>query len=173
MAPDDALAGNRLRTLASIALLACSGCATHYEAGGAAPTARVIFSSDAPRTDGVMVQAFADRNCGRSPDGTRVVYFYRDLFDDRAGTARSVVAGREFVFTFRSRSDTGTVATVCRLTRAFVPQPSGTYRVHFVPAPDRCDVDVTELAPGTPDHGPGTRVDVAIVEPVCFNDLNG
>lgn len=112
-------------------------------------------------------------DCGKSPTGTRVVYFYRDLFDKRTGTAKAVPAGRDFVFTFGSRSDTGTVATFCRLTRSFVPQASQTYRAHFVSSPGSCDVEVTQLLSGTTDREHSAPMNVSIVQPVCFNNING
>lgn len=117
--------------------------------------------------------AFVDRNCGKSPTGTRVAYFYTDLFDQRSGTAKSVLAGRDFVFTFRSRSDTGTVATFCRLTRSLVPQATQTYRAHFASSPDSCDVEVTQLVSGSAEGERGAPMDISIVEPACFNDFNG
>jgi hypothetical protein len=120
-----------------------------------------------------MVQAFADRNCGKNPAGTRVAYFYKDLFDERTGTTKFVSAGRDFVFTFRSRSDTGTVATFCRLTRSFVPKASQTYRAHFTSSSDRCDVEVTQLVSGSVGREQAAPLTVSIVEPVCFNDING
>lgn len=159
--------------LAGLVLLGCAGCANQYMAAKDVPTATIIFSSGAPRTDGVMVQAFGDRNCGKSTTGTRVAYFYRELFDDRAGAAKTVTAGRDFVFTFRSRSDTGTVATFCNLTRSFVPEPSATYRAHFVSSPDRCDVQVTRVTSTDPAGTAGAPVDVSIVDPICLNDFNG
>ena len=162
-----------MRIFAYLALLVCSGCANHYTAAKDSPTATIIFSSSAPRTDGVMVQTFADRNCSESKTGTRVAYFYRDLFDDGAGTAKSVTAGRDFVFTFRSRSDTGTVATFCSLTRSFVPEASSTYRAHFVSSPGQCDVQVSIVTSSNLADHAGTPISVTIVDPVCLNDFNG
>lgn len=162
-----------MRLLGIIALLACAGCATQYTAVTDQPTATIIFSSAAPRTDGVMVQTFADKDCSKSRTGTRVAYFYRELFDDRAGVARTVTAGRDFVFTFRSRSDTGTVATFCNLTRSFVPEASATYRAHFVSSPERCDVQVSRVTADSPTDREGTPISVAIVDPICLNDFDG
>lgn len=159
-----------MRKIGFIALLLSAGCVDHYAVPRSSPTATVIFSTDA---DGVMVQAFADRTCGKSMIGTRVAYFFRDHFDQRSGAAKEVVAGRDFVFTFRSRSDTGTVATFCKVTRSFVPEASQTYRAHFISAPDRCDVEVTRSSSHASDLKEDSAVDVAIVDPVCFNDLNG
>jgi hypothetical protein len=162
-----------MRTFTYIMLLSCTGCASHYVAPGSLPTATVIFSSGAPSTDGVMVQTFADKHCSKSQTGTRVAYFYRDLFDQPIGTAKEVTAGRDFVFTFRSRSDTGTVATFCRLTRSFVPQAKQTYRAHFVSSSDSCDVKVTQIFPGTSANALGSPITVSTVMPVCFNDIDG
>lgn len=162
-----------MRFLPILALLVCAGCATHYTAEQNQPTATILFSSAAPRTDGVMVQTFADKDCGKSKTGTRVAYFYRELFDDRTGVPRTVTAGRDFVFTFRSRSDTGTVATFCNLTRSFVPEASATYRAHFVSSPEQCDVLVSRVAAGDPADREGAPVSVAIVDPICLNDFDG
>ena len=162
-----------MRIFAYLALLVCSGCANQYTAAKDSPTATIIFSTSAPRTDGVMVQTFADKNCSESKTGTRVAYFYKDLFDSSAGTAKSVTAGRDFVFTFRSRSDTGTVATFCRLTRSFVPEASATYRAHFVSSPEQCDVQVSKVTSSNLTDQGRTPISVTIVDPVCFNDFNG
>lgn len=162
-----------MRLLAFLALLACTGCASYYSPTKDSPTATIIFSSSAPRTDGVMVQTFADKNCRGSKAGTRVVYFYKDLFDNSAGTAKSVTAGRDFVFTFWSRSDTGTVVSFCSLTRSFIPEASATYRAHFVRSARQCDVQVTRVPSTYPAGAEGTPIDVSIVDPVCFNNLNG
>lgn len=120
-----------------------------------------------------MVQAFAAKNCNGNKTGARVAYFCRDLFADSAGAANSVTAGRDFVFTFRSRSDTGTVATFCRLTRSFVPEASATYRAHFVSSPDQCEVRASRVTSSNLTEREGTPGSVSIVDPVCFNDING
>lgn len=162
-----------MRFFAYIAVFLCSGCANHYTASKNQPMATIIFSSSAPHKDGVMVQAFSDKKCGKNSAGTRVAYFFKDIFDDRAGAPKSVIAKQEFVFTFGSRSDTGTVATFCRLTRSFMPDTSATYRAHFVSTPQSCDVLVTKLQPGSTGQIEETPINVSIVEPVCFNDWNG
>lgn len=173
-APVNPIAGSRVKDrilLVGMASLGLAGCATHYTAAQGSPTATVIFATSAPRTDGVMVQTFADRKCKHSETGTRVAYFYKDLFDDRAGTAKPVTAGREFVFSFWSRSDTGTVATFCTVTRAFVPEASATYRAHYESSPGQCNVKVSKVDPA--GAAQATPVEPDIVDPVCFDEFRG
>lgn len=162
-----------MRQLAFLAPLLAAGCATPYVAPASAPTATVVFSSSAPESVGVMVQAFADRKCAKNPGGTRVAYFFRSLFDDRNGAAKEVAAGREFVFTLRSRADDGVVANFCAVTKSFVPEPSQTYRAHFAYAADACDVEVTRVPAASPESGPAAPVALASISPVCLNDFDG
>ena len=159
-----------MRLLAIIALLACAGCVNRYVVPPDAPTATVIFSSE---TEPVMVQAFADRKCGRNPAGNRVAYFYKDLFDQRTGTAKPVVAGREFVFTFHSREDSGNSVRNCTVTKAFVPEAGQTYRAHFHPVPAGCNVAVTRGAAPSADSTAASPVEVVAVVPECFNSIDG
>lgn len=156
-----------MRKIGFVIVLLSTGCVNHYVTPPASPTATVIFSSD---IDGVMVQAFADKSCGKSPTGTRVVYFFKDYFDQRSGTAKEVPADRDFVFTFGSRSDTGTVATFCKVTKSFMPKASQTYRAHFIYLPEGCGVQVTTTSS---DLKQESAVDVEAIIPVCFNDFNG
>lgn len=153
-----------------LALLATSGCVRHYAVPADAPTATVILSSD---VDGVTVQAFADRQCRPNPAGTRLAYFYRSFADARSGAERSVVAGREFVFTFRHSRYTGTSNLVCEVTKAFVPSAGETYRAHLFTTPVGCDVTLTRAvsAGGSPKELPVG--DVVAVRPVCFNPIEG
>jgi hypothetical protein len=164
------ISGADMRQTALFALLLLAGCVSRYAVPAASPKATVIFSSD---MDGVMVQTFADTSCRKSPSGTRVAYFYKDHFDQRSGTAKDVPAGREFVFTFRSRADTGTVATFCSTTRSFIPEQSQTYRAHFIYAPEGCGVRITKaVSPESGSKADGD-VDAAVVEPACLDDFNG
>jgi hypothetical protein len=159
-----------MRKLAPFSLLLLAGCASHYAVPASAPKATIIFSSD---TDGVMVQTFADKSCRQSPTGTRVAYFFKDFYDQRSGTAREVPAGQEFVFTFRSRADTGTVATFCNTTRSFVPQQHQTYRAHFFSASEGCGVEITKVVSPEPGSIVDASVEAAVVSPVCLDDFNG
>jgi hypothetical protein len=156
--------------LAPFSLLLFTGCVSHYAVPPSSPKATVIFSSD---TDGVMVQTFADRLCRPSPTGTRVAYFFKDFYDQRSGTAKEVPAGREFVFTFRSRADTGTVATFCSTTRSFIPEQNQVYRAHFISTPESCGVEITKVASPEPGSIVNGRVDATVVSPVCLDDFNG
>ena len=162
-----------MRKLAFLAPLLAAGCATPYAVPSSTPTATVVFSSGAPESVGVMVQAFADRKCAKNPGGTRVAYFFRRLFDDRNGAAKEVAAGREFVFTFRSRADDGVVANFCAITKSFVPEPSQTYRAHFVYAPGACDIEVTRASPASPEAQVAAPIELASISPVCLNDFDG
>jgi hypothetical protein len=153
-----------------VSLLLITGCARHYSVPASSPKATVIFSSD---IDGVMVQSFADKTCGESPNGTRVAYFFRDHFDQRAGTAKEVIADREFVFTFRSRSDTGTVATFCSVTRAFIPEASQTYRAHFIYLKEGCGIELTRASTENPVPNSEEFVDAEAIVPACLDDFNG
>jgi hypothetical protein len=141
-----------------------------YQLPASAEKATVIFSSD---PDGVMVQAFADRACGPSPHGTRVAYFFRDYFDRRTGAPKPVIAGREFVFTFRLRHDTGSAVTFCESTRAFVPQAGRTYRAHFIRDARTCDVILTAVRAQGPGQGGEAPLEHAVVQPACLNDFDG
>lgn len=162
-----------MRQLAFLVPVLATACATPYSVPASTPKAIVVFSSSAPESVGVMVQAFADGKCAKHPGGTRVAYFFRRLFDDRAGAAKEVAAGREFVFTFRSRADDGVVANFCAVTKSFVPEPSQTYRAHFVYAPDACDVEVSGVPSPAPDAAVLAPIAVASISPVCLNDFDG
>lgn len=159
-----------MRAITILALLTCAGCAKPYVAPPTAPTATVIFSAE---SEPVMVQAFADRKCAPNPAGNRVAYFYRDFYDQRAGTAKPVVAGREFVFTFHSRQDSGTSVRNCTVTKAFVPEAGQTYRAHFFAVPAGCNVAVTRGAGPTADSTAGSTVEAVAVMPECLNSLDG
>ena len=147
-----------------------SGCVTPHQASTGPDSATLILSTG---TEPASVQAFANRQCGVHPQGTRLAYFFRDRFDPPTGVTRTVQAGRELVFTFRLNRHTGTTLQICEATRAFVPQAGRRYRAHFEEAPGGCLLMLSELESPAGEAPRERPIDADVVVPACFDGVRG
>ena len=165
-----------MRFATLVLTFALAGCVTHYSVPEGQPTATISFSSPRPQFSSlVRVQAFSDRQCGKSPHGTTLAIFTSGTareFDNPAGTERKVIAGSEFVYTFYYGMTTMTnmiSSTTCKVTTAFLPEPNRLYKAHLEIGADGCSATLNRVAT---DGETLEAVASAHVTPACFDAIN-
>ncbi|MDV6341903.1 hypothetical protein R2103_09015 [Nitrosomonas sp. Is24] len=124
-------------------LLLCSGCA-YYKTPTTGPTALLELRSNASTT---IVRYFLDDQCTVDPDNPigRLALLYGDTLIRSAknNMTRRVVAERDFVITFLSKSPSGAYTDqLCDVSSSFYPKDGATYSIKLDASYNNCRLEI-------------------------------